>query len=972
MNNVKLSRAVKLAIIAASSAAVALPATAQEAELEEITVTGSRIKRTDLESVSPVAVINNEEFVISGNLNIELKLNELPLTLPSFGPSSNNPGDGTARVDLRGLGTVRTLVLVNGRRYIPATQSGVVDLNSIPGTLIRQVDVVTGGASAVYGSDALAGVVNFLMIDDFEGVEITALYDITTEGDAEKYNFDITIGGNFGDGRGNAVLYTSYSSRAPLFQGERAYSSLALGDSQPAGTPGQDPNTGEGGPLVAAGSSGTPGTTLFFGAYDPVLGIVYPDIGFPSACGTFCGTFNADGSGTDWDNVASRFNYAPDNYLQLPQERYLTSAMAHFDITESFTAFTELTYTHNEVPQELAPTPAFLSTVEVNPDSPFFAPAIQAGLDLARSDTNGDGVIDSDDNTYLTFIGRRMVENGSREALNNRDAFRILVGGRGDINDNWGYDFYYSLSNLTENGLLNNDVSDSRFRQAVLVTDDGLSCQNTTGGCVPMNIFGPGNISEAAIGYVNVGASNVTTINQEIFQGTVNGSFGGIGDAGAIGVSVGFERRNEDSNFRPDEFLAAGDVLGFNAGQETIGKYAVTEFFGEIDIPLLSGVTGAESLSIWGAVRASDYSNIGNVSSYAGAINWAPIEQIRVRGGIQRAVRGPNVAELFGGQANGFPGATDPCSNGGSAVGTAPGNAIYDTCLATGVAAANIGNFDQSNSQIEGLFGGNPNLIEEESDTVTLGVVIQPLDSLDITIDYFDITVDNAIFVLGGGVNNVLDICYNQVQDTSSAFCQAISRRPDGNVKVVNVLNENIGDIETSGIDVAVNYVADFDFGMFGQGSTIGVNLRATFLDEFNVKPVTVLDDIETCAGTFGDICGEPRPETLVNTRVTWVNGPLTVSMLWRYIDSVESDRISNNNVDPATLSVPKLSSQNYVDLSASYMFTDSLRVNIGFKNIFDESPTFVGSDQEQANTFPSSYDVIGPRTFISASYMFD
>ena len=206
MKNANLSRAVKLAILGVGGTSVALPAVAQEEEreLEEITVTGSRIVRTDLEAVSPLAVVDNEEFVISGNLNVEQKLAELPMTLPALGPSSNNPGDGTAQVNLRGLGVERTLVLVNGRRYIPARQDGIVDLNTIPGTLIRQVDVVTGGASAVYGSDALAGVVNFQMIDDFEGVEITALYDTTTEGDAEKYNFDITLGGNFDGGRGNA------------------------------------------------------------------------------------------------------------------------------------------------------------------------------------------------------------------------------------------------------------------------------------------------------------------------------------------------------------------------------------------------------------------------------------------------------------------------------------------------------------------------------------------------------------------------------------------------------------------------------------------------------------------------------------------------------------------------------------------------------------------------------------------------
>ncbi|MFB3105440.1 MAG: TonB-dependent receptor plug domain-containing protein, partial [Pseudomonadales bacterium] len=416
MNNVKLSRAVKLAILAASGTAVALPAMAQEAELEEITVTGSRIIRTDLESVSPLTVVNAEEFVISGNLNIEQKLNELPMTIPSFGPSSNNPGDGTARVDLRGLGSVRTLVLVNGRRYIPSTQSGIVDLNTIPGTLIKQVDVVTGGASAVYGSDALAGVVNFQLRDDFEGVEITGLYDITTEGDAEKYNFDITIGGNFADGRGNGVIYTSYSSRTPLFQGERDASRFALTDSAPAGTPGQDPKTGIGGPLAAGGSSGVPGTRLFTGP------TVDPD-GVPGSGDEFIlGFFTAGGGGAPWVEPDSRFNYAPDNYLQLPQDRYLTHAAAHFDITERATIFGEMSFALNEVPQELAPTPAFLGTVEVNHRSAYFQPEIQVALQsLITQDTNGDGVIDINDNAHLPFIGRRMVENGSRQAFNNRN-----------------------------------------------------------------------------------------------------------------------------------------------------------------------------------------------------------------------------------------------------------------------------------------------------------------------------------------------------------------------------------------------------------------------------------------------------------------------------------------------------------------------------------------------------------------------
>jgi outer membrane receptor protein involved in Fe transport len=812
--------------------------------LEEVVVTGSRIKRADLSSVSPVSVVTGEEFKISGNLNVEQKLAELPQTLPSLGPSSNNPGDGTARVDLRGLGTARTLVLVNGRRYIPATQSGVVDLNSIPGTLIKQVDVLTGGASAVYGSDALSGVVNFQLVDDFQGAEFTALYDTTTEGDGEKINFDFTIGGNFDDGRGNAVIYGSVSDRQAVYQGDRDFSDVALTES--------------GDMLVPGGSSGIPGTRVFGG---PTL---------PN--GQNLGRFNPDGSGAPFTG-ADRFNYAPDNFLQLPQERYLISAMGHYDLTDNATVYSELTFVRNQVDSELAPTPAFLGSLEVNPDSPFFAPDAQAAIDTYRTDTNGDGVVDGNDNAFLPFIGRRMVENGPRQALDTRDANRILLGVRGEINDSWNYDAYYSRSSLDRANILNNDVSDTRFRQAVLVNDAGTACQDPSGGCAPMNIFGAGNISQAAIDFVNIGATNVTSIVQEVIQGTASGTLGTIGNASnPVGVVVGVEYRKDESIFRPDTFLSSGDVLGFNAGNPTEGKYDSTELFLEASVPF------TDQLEAYGAYRYSDYSNIGGVSSYATALTFAPSDTMSFRVGFQHAVRAPNVAELFSGGGNGFPGATDPCA----ADGFIPGTTDAALCQATGVPAGQVGVFNQANTQVEAQFGGNVNLQEETSDTFTLGAVFQPSDSLDITIDYFKIEIEDAISVLGGSADNVLDICYNQVKDASSPFCQAITRRPDGNVGLVRVLNENISSLETSGVDIALNYSSDLDFGIGGNDSTLDVHVKATYLLDFDITPVAELNDTIHCAGNFGFSCGSPQNEILINTRATWTSGPWSISGLLR------------------------------------------------------------------------------------------
>ena len=933
----------KIAIAVASAVGIgavgiSVPAFAQDQDqddqsaLEEVIVTGSRIKRADLSSVTPVSVVTGEEFKISGNLNVEQKLAELPQTLPSFGPSSNNPGDGTARVDLRGIGTSRTLVLVNGRRYIPATQTGVVDLNSIPGTLIKQVDVTTGGASAVYGSDALAGVVNFQLVDDFQGAEITALYDVTKEGDGDKFNIDMTLGGNFDDGRGNATVYASFSKRDPVYQGDRKFSDVALTES--------------GGVLVPGGSSGIPGTRVFGGPALPGGGSL--------------GAFESNGAGRAFQDPADRFNYAPDNFLQLPQERYLISAMGHYDLNDNARLYSELTFTRNQVDAELAPTPAF-TTVAINPDSPFFDAATQAVLNGARSDTNGNGVIDGDDNA-LFFIGRRMVENGPRQALDTRDGNRILIGVDGDINDDWSYDAYYSRSTLDRANILNNDVSASRFIQGVAVTDDGLSCQDPSGGCVPVNIFGAGNISQAAVNFVNIGATNVTSITQDVWQGSVAGTLGSLPSTDSeIGVVVGVEHRKDSSVFRPDTFLSSGDVLGFNAGNATEGGFDVDELFTEISVPI------TDQFEAWGAYRYSDYSNVGGVSSFATALSFSPSDKARFRVGFQTAVRAPNVAELFSGGGNGFPGADDPCSSDGFV----PGVTDAGLCAAHGVAPAAVGVFSQANSQIEGNFGGNINLSEEESDTFTVGAVFQPTENLDISLDYFDIEITDAISVLGGNVTNVLDICYNQVKDPSSDFCQAISRRADGNVRVVNVLNENIATIATSGVDLALNYTSDLDFGIGGNDSNIAVNLKATYLLDFDVTPVAELPDVNECAGTFGNTCGSPLNELLINTRVTWSSGPWGISGLLRYLSSVEDDTISNDGANPADLVVPEISSEIYLDLAASYDFSDDFSVNFGVNNILDTEPTKVGDQQEQANSFPSTYDLLGPRIFFSASYRF-
>lgn len=1055
--------------IQASYAADDAAAAEDEVSFEEVVVTGSRIKRKDLTAISPVAVVPASEFKFSGTINVEQVLNALPQTVPGLTGNSNNPGNGTATVDLRGLGATRTLVLVNGKRYMQSSQANTVDLNTIPSALIKQVEVLTGGASAVYGSDALAGVVNFVLIDDFEGVELNSQYGTSSKGDATKWNVDATIGGNFADGRGNVVLHTSFARRDATFASARDFSFFALGDNDVLPNT-QDPNFGDSTPCGGAsncvpgftrsGSSGIPGTRLFGGPVfdsnnDGVICLSDQQPGCTTATldtGRI-GRFNKDGSAQLWDNVNDRFNYAPDNFIQLPQDRWLINAQGHYDINDHVTFYTRATFTNNRSDIELAPTPAFLGGVEVDANNPFFAQNVQdafgitdrfstgsasvAGQDIDGNDIQtrqqvvvaryqagdtipagsaigdvssvtdvfdatgnpieaslgmvddgngnmvpgysvdqllGSSLNDSDGRVSLPFIGRRMVENGSRQGINSRNGFQVMAGFKGDIDDNWSYDTYYSYSRVDRTELLNNDVSDSRFRQAVdakLDSNGNIVCNDPSGGCSPLNVFGEGNISKGAIAFVNVGAANVTSITQQVLAANVTGTLGDLG-AGDIGLSVGAEYRKDSSEFRPDEFLSSGDILGFNAGKPTVGSFDVYELYGEVYVPLLTDAAFAKSLNFTGAARYSDYSTAGTVWSYSAGLDWTPVEGFKLRGQYQRAVRAPNVAELFLGTANGFPRADDPCSadhvgdNGGIA-------ALTSICEATGVPAGQTGLFDQSNTQIEGAFGGNPNLTEESSDTYTIGAVINPdfLEGFSMTIDYYNINISDVVGTLGGGVNNILKNCYAD-KDPNAPFCQAVSRRPDGNVDTVSALNANNAVLKTDGIDVQLNYSIDLDSGLFDNASTISMFWLGTYVINNDFLPNKLPGTpFLRCAGTFAGVCGTPDPKYRSTSRLSYQSGPLTTSIKWTYLGGTNQGDIRNGGTDPATLSVARLKAKNYFDLTANYDISESYSVYGGINNLFNNKPQFVGSDQQQGNTFPNVYDVIGTYFYFGARAKF-
>lgn len=980
----------------------ASPSATDEAvgEDEFIVVTGSRIPRRNIETAAPIAVVQDEEFELSGTVNVENVVNTLPQVIPGFTSNSNNPGTGTATLNLRGLGAARTLVLVNGRRWMFYDTSQIVDLNTIPSFLLDSVDVVTGGASAVYGSDALAGVVNF-RLREVEGIELGGQYSLTERGDGARYEVHGAIGTSFDDGRGNATVFAEYYNRKPVFQGQRGFSNTALG--------------GEsfGLPLQALGSGTTPFGALSYGGGATGLGPRYrrdnPNTPAVEPSDEGIGDFNTpqnqvffDVPGTFRPDTNDTYNYNPANYLQIPQERYLLGGYADYEFSEGHEFYTEVSFVNNRVATELAATPV-TGSFNVNlaaiggfldADSLGQLQAIDAA-ETARNAAFNEAMADQDaDEPGVQFtpvvddpgvvqlsINRRVTETGSRNSLDERNAFRVLGGARGEITDYLNYDAYYMYARTRNANIQEGNISRSAFQA-------GLD-----GSAAPINIFGPNTLTPSQVDQISILAQNGDISTLEVASGVLSGTLGdfAIGDAAPVGFALGTEYRRVASRYIPDTALSSGDVIGFNAGEPTQGSYDVREVFGELSIPV---EFGSARLELTGAGRYSDYSleAVGGVWTYAGGVEFAPIPDITLRGQYQRAVRAPNVAELFGGQAIGFPGATDPCS-----LPEAASNAgLRDICLATGVPADALGSglILQPSAQIPALFGGNPNLQEETSDSYTFGAVLQPrfLPGLVVTADYFDITVEDAISTIS--LQTSLDLCFRQAQDLSDPLCAPFRGDIRNGLGVIEVGSppllggQNIATLGVSGIDLQASYTTRIPFSFMTDTGEQDLNLSflGTWTESSYFEPVQGGDTRFECAGMFGANCGAPTPEYKWTSRATFIDGPVTTSIRWRHLSSVMDN---DDDTDFAEFNgVEEIDSYDLIDLTLSFEANENMIFTVGVNNLFDTLPgtpiigpdgvvtnrpnsLLLGDNQAEANTYPGTYDVLGRDYFASVALKF-
>ncbi|MCB2108485.1 MAG: TonB-dependent receptor [Rhodobacteraceae bacterium] len=944
-------QALKGLLLASAASFASFAAVAQEgqqaAALEEIVVTGSRIQRTDLVSNSPVSVVSFEEIKNVGTSNIEEFLRDLPQATADVGRNGNNGNDGTATVNLRNLEPERTLVLVNGKRFVPYDAGGLVDLNMIPTSLIERVEVVTGGASAVYGSDAIAGVVNFILKENFEGVEFNTQYGMSEKGDGDVFDISSTVGGNFANGRGNVVFNVGYTKQDPVTQGDRAFSNFALAAAD----------------FSPGGSITAPEGVFFTSADDPQQ-------------------FDSNGNLVP---LFQTFNFNPFNLLQVPHKKWTATGLARYEITDDVEYFARMSYGGSRVSTIIAPSGTFFFPFNINYATNPFLNA-QARAVLAAEDTAAAGDPTPGDGFVTLSFGRRTVEVGTRDSVYENSSFQFVNGFRGDLGDSYQWEVFgqYGRTLRTQNFL--NDLNFTRTQQAVLAvtgSDGNPACSDPSGGCVPANLFGAGNLSDAAAQFIRVNLVENDSSAQWVAGGQITGDlpFTSPGADSPGGFAFGVEYREELASHRPDDIYATGSAIGFGSSSPIKASYTVKEAFVESLVPLVEDAPGADLISLDLGLRVSEYkSTVGttknkfNNETYKAGGGWSPVDGFRIRGLYQRAVRAPNLDEIGNPRTPSTGDASVDYCAGTNPVGNAQLTAL---CIATGVPAVRIGSVQGPIAgQINNYLGGNPGLRPEKSNTYTLGAIFTPeqMPGFELVLDYYRVSVSDAI--VNPTEQAILDACYTVELSATAPFCSLISRNPlngsliGGTETGVDASKVNAANFRAEGIDFRVAYTVDV-----GEWGSVDLDLNGTRVFK-SIKQDASFLPANNCVGLVGDICSKPDPKWRWLQTTSWNFDNLMLQLRWQYIGKVSRDTVALQGDSPANYAVPTISARHYFDLTGSYQVTDNVSIRGGITNLFDKKPPVVGNDyggtlENSGNTYPAVYDPIGRSFFLGASASF-
>jgi outer membrane receptor protein involved in Fe transport len=996
--------------------AIAASAFAQEASpteaaaLTEVVVTGSRIPQPNTGAISPIQTVSQQEFKLQGTVDVETLLNNLPSVSPGDTQFSNgNAQTGVATVDLRGFGANRTLVLIDGRRMPPGdAQEPVADLNLIPSSLIERVDVLTGGAASVYGSDAIAGVVNFIMKRNFQGVQIDAQYGFAQHDNnnaaADKILTDagltaprgntiqgrnthvtLTFGTKSADDRGSVEGYLSYIDLKPVLQS--AY------DTERCVTASTFNSAGAANDHFCLGSSNSAYGNFqgnFYGA-ENTAGNWLPS----NALNPVLQTLSNNPQSTnfvDYKNAppgaASRaYNFAPQQYLQRQDTRYQGGFFAQYDINSHVKAYSDLMYEQDSATAQLAPGGLFVDNGPINQIN-CANPLMSAGQQQAICGPNAGNANALSD---LFSIGYRL-QNQPRDYLFVHHAFKMDVGVRGNLDDTWSYDVYAQYGRADSSARTTGAASLSKIANALNAIPDGsggATCANAAAraaGCVPLNIFQPlsAQVTPQQFAYIEEDGTISGYTTEEVFSANLVGKLGNYGikspwSEDGLGIAIGSEYRGDHLNDAPDAAITSGD-LGVGGVPSIAGSTDVKEAYGELSVPIVADRFLMKNISLDTSYRWSDYNLSGSSSTYKFGLNWAPISDFRVRGAYARTERAPNIIELFIPQSIGGAPFQDPCA------GSSPTYSAGACYRSSNLAAAGVSEA-QFASNIYGHIvdcpagacntksGGNPALQPEVAHTTTAGVVLTPsfIPNLVASVDYWDIKVLNAIGTLSPG--SILQGCY---ASNVAALCNDVSRNPlngslTGASGFVLSANQNLTSIHKRGVDFQADYRVPV--GNWGSVDTTFAGTRLS-LDQIAVPAEGTYD----CSGLFGPTCGIPAPRWRHSIRSTW-STPWNVdlSLQWRYLAHVSADINSTNPIlggGCCTLIDAKIPSYSYFDFAAAWHIRDNVTVRAGINNILDKDPPvldtiFLGLAYSPTNSWPALYDPLGRTAFMSFTAAF-
>jgi len=959
-----LRDALLLAIVinSAGTGMVSAQETDEARTLDAITVTGSRISVPGVEASSPVAAVERAEFLTTQPVAVESFLKEFPALTPSVGAGTNNGTGGAATINMRGLGDNRTLVLIDGRRPVPFNLNNVVDTNTIPMSLLQSVEMLTGGASVVYGADAVAGVTNFILRRDFEGAEFNMNWGQSKYNDGTRQNYEATFGALSDDGRANAVLSIGFSKADPVRQGNRPWSVFSTG----AVTGNRD-----GSATTVPGAFNVVGAGLGTLQINPETGFLQPLL--PEA----------------------RYNYNPLNYYQTALDRWQVTGLARYELNPHAEVYGQANYTRSFVGANWAPSGIFLTVMDVQLDNPFMPAGMRgqicSALNIAQANCETGRNAAGERIITPMAIGRRVTEPGPRLYDFTTRTFQTTVGVRGLLAGDWNYDGYWSYGESDQVHSIGNTVSVGNFRQAMMVDETGTACLDPSNGCVPMNPFGAeGSLTQEQLDFIRLTIFRMQRVEQTNAAFNLDGTLGDFKSPWAdypVGIAAGLEYRRTLGAVQYDEAW----ILNAAGAANSAGSFTIKEGYVESIIPLVNARPGVDNLSLELGYRYSDFSNAGGFGNEYGSwkygLSWSPMDSLKLRIMQQRATRAPNITELFLPEVTaGNRMIADPCARGAiNQTEALIPNTLSWLCVQTGVPLSEAGIMSHpSAAEVNVLQSGNLQLRPEEADTTTLGLVWTPNDNVSVTLDWWNIEINRAIS--SPTVQDVTSGCYDPAFNPGyviNEMCQLMNRNPANGTfngiqaRGIALLLSNQGFIQKTGIDLGLRLGHDLP-GTLGR-MQYALDLSKVTKDDFQAAPGAIVRD---CLGYYSISC-TPSHDVRSNFRATWAVADVNVTLAWRYFSAMDVEPLTEaelGKLDPPVSQYfgpyRHIASYSYFDLGMSYNAPWNARISLSVSNVLDKKPPLVGgdmgtTDKNSGNTWPQWYDTLGRYYNIGISFRF-